>query len=63
MNREDLYRSMNNIDDEILERSEANKKKRTYTWIKFAAMAACVCLMVMGATNIFKKEIEYCSTN
>ena len=63
MKREDLYRSMNNIDDEILERSEAKKKKRTNTWIKFAAMAACICLFVMGATNIFKKEIEYIAPN
>lgn len=59
MNRADLYRSMNNIDDDILERSETNKKKRPSTWMKFVAMAACVCLLVTGATNIFKKEIEY----
>lgn len=59
MNRADLYRSMNNIDDDILERSETNKKKRPATWMKFVAMAACVCLLVTGVTNIFKKEIEY----
>ena len=43
MNREDLYRSFNNIDDDILERSEANKKRLAYTWKKWGAIAACFC--------------------
>ena len=46
MNREDLYRSFNNIDDDILERSEANKKRLAYTWKKWGAIAACFCLIV-----------------
>lgn len=46
MNRKDLYQSMNQIDDEILERSEARKKKTASVWMKWGAMAACLCLVV-----------------
>lgn len=46
MNKKDLYRSMNEIDDEILQRSETAKKA---PWVKWAAIAACLCLVVGGA--------------
>lgn len=46
MNRKDLYQSMNQIDDDILERSEVRKKKKSSVWMKWGAMAACLCLMV-----------------
>lgn len=46
MNRKDLYQSMNQIDDEILERSEVRKKKKSSAWMKWGAMAACLCLVV-----------------
>ena len=49
MNRKDLYQSMNQIDDEILERSEAWKKKKSLAWMKRGVMAACLCLVVGGA--------------
>ena len=46
MNRKDLYQSMNQIDDDILERSEVRKKKKSSVWMKWGAMAACLCLLV-----------------
>ena len=46
MKRTDLYRSFNNIDDDILERSEKTKKKSMYVWKKWSAIAACLCLIV-----------------
>ena len=46
MNRKDLYQSMNQIDDDILERSEVRKKKKSSAWMRWGAMAACLCLMV-----------------
>ena len=55
MNREDLYRSFNNIDDDILERSEANKKRLVYTWKKWGAIAACLCILVIGAISIYNR--------
>ena len=56
MNREDLYRSFNNIDDDILERSEANKKRLSYTWKKWGAIAACLCILVIGAISILNNQ-------
>ena len=56
MNREDLYRSFNNIDDDILERSEANKKRLSYTWKKWGAIAACLCVLVIGARSILNNQ-------
>ena len=53
MNRKDLYQSMNQIDDDILERSEVRKKKKSSVWMKWGAVAACLCLVVgIGVMNI-----------
>ena len=53
MNRKDLYQSMNQIDDEILERSEVRKKKKSSVWMKWGAVAACLCLVAgIGVMNI-----------
>ncbi len=37
---------MNQIDDDILERSEVRKKKKSSVWMKWGAMAACLCLLI-----------------
>ena len=53
MNRKDLYQSMNQIDDDILERSEMRKKKKSSVWMKWGAVAACLCLVVgIGVMSI-----------
>lgn len=53
MNRKDLYQSFNIIDDDILERSEQNVKKSSFTWMKWGAVAACLCLVAgIGVINI-----------
>jgi len=53
VNRKDLYQSMNQIDDEILERSEVRKKKKSSVWMKWGAVAACLCLVAgIGVMNI-----------
>lgn len=46
MNSEDLYRAIGKVDDTILEQSEAAAKKGG--WVKWAAMAACLCLVIAG---------------
>jgi len=48
VNREDLYQSINKIDDDILERSETSVKKKSTAWRKWGAMAACLCLVIGG---------------
>lgn len=53
MNRKDLYRSFNEVDDEVLERSEAAQKMRkSSAWIKWMASAACLCLVAGLALRI-----------
>lgn len=50
MNRKDLYRSFNEVDERILERSEAaSRGKKKPAWLKWGAMAACLCMVVAGA--------------
>lgn len=51
MNREVLYRGLNGVDEDILERSEvaAEKKKSGPKWVKWGALAACLCLVAGGA--------------
>ena len=47
MNRNDLFRNIGEIDDDILERSEgAPGSGRKTIWLKWAAIAACLCLVV-----------------
>ena len=53
MNRTDLYRSFNDMDDDILERSEKSKKMSMYVWKRWGTIAACFCLLVIGGINLF----------
>ena len=53
MNRKDLYNGFNEVDDDILERSEtASKSKKKPTWLKWGAIAACLCLVVSIASPV-----------
>ena len=47
MNKNDLYRSMQEIDDEILEESEKTKKNKP--WLKFAVIAAAATAVIAAA--------------
>ena len=53
MNRKDLYQSMNQIDDDILERSEVVvKRKKKPMWIKWGSMAACLAVVVIAGVSM-----------
>lgn len=52
MNSKDLYHAINKVDDDILERSETTKRR--HNWLKWAAMAACLSLVIGG--GIFWKS-------
>lgn len=53
MNRKDLYNSFNEVDDDILERSEvATKRKTKPIWLKWGAIAACLCMVVSIAIPV-----------
>lgn len=53
MNRNDLYNSLNEIDDDILERSEsASETKKKPTLRRWGALAACFCLFIVSAAVV-----------
>lgn len=54
MTREELYEAINDLDDEILERSElaTGKQKTRGRILKYGAMAACLCIVVFGAFTV-----------
>ncbi len=57
MNRNDLYRSLGEIDDAILERSEtAAVNKRRRTWIRWGVLAACLITAALIAMLPFDKD-------
>lgn len=59
MNRIDLFKSINEIDDGILERSEKVKKQSAkHLWLKFTAAAAVLCLIFIGSIIILIQAKE-----
>ena len=57
MNRNDLYHSFNAVDDDVLERSEtAYHSKKKPMWLKWGAIAACLCLVT--ALAVFRHPAE-----
>ena len=57
MNRKDLYNGFNEVDDDILERSEtASRSKKKPVWLKWGAIAACLCLVVSIAIPVLYQQ-------
>lgn len=57
MNRKDLYNGFNEVDDDILERSEtAYRSKKKPVWLKWGAIAACLCLVVSIAIPVLFQQ-------
>lgn len=52
MKKEDMFEAVNGIDDEYIEKSEAKPKNKS--WVKLGGIAACLCLVIIGAFAIFK---------
>ena len=57
MNRKDLYNGFNEVDDDILERSETtSRSKKKPVWLKWGAIAACLCLVVSIAIPVLQHK-------
>ncbi len=57
MNSKDLYHAMSELDDDVLERSEAaGEYKKKNGWLKYCAVAACLCLVIIG-TVIWRQSV------
>lgn len=55
MTSKDLYNAIGKVDDDILEQSETAKKKNG--WLKWVAVAACLCLIV-GGGFFWKSQLQ-----
>lgn len=53
MKSERLYAAIGAVEDELLIRCEAAKKRPLDTWLKYGGLVACFCFIVLGAYVIF----------
>lgn len=54
MTAETLFLAIGTADEEFLEQSEQTGKRRTVSWRAWAALAACLCLIVVGGRALWK---------
>ena len=48
-----LYDGITNIDDELVEEAQADKSRHSRTWLKWAALAACLVIVAVGAIKLW----------
>ena len=47
------------IDDQLVEKADKyNSVKKKNTWVKWGAMAACLCLVIAGVVTMFPKHYD-----
>lgn len=63
MNNRDLYRALGEIDDDILERSEGVMNKQKNGWLEWGAVAACLCLVILGAVMWERSALPQANTD
>ena len=47
-----LYNSITNVDNQLIEEAQTKIKKKRNGWFKWAVIAACLCLVVVGALEL-----------
>ena len=47
-----LYNSITNVNSQFIEEAQTKMKKKRYGWLKWSAVAACLCLLTVGALNV-----------
>lgn len=53
-----LYNSITNVDNQFIEEAQTKVKKKRHGWLKWGAMAACLCLVIVGATVLSQQNIS-----
>ena len=51
-----LYNSITNVNNQFIEEAQAKTKKKNNDWLKLGAMAACLCLAVVGAVVLLQQN-------
>lgn len=61
MNNRDLYNAINEVDEDILERSEtaANRCKKKNNRLKWSVVAACLCLAITGTVFLRQSTMSH----
>lgn len=55
MKKEDLYNGISGIRPEFLQEAESYKAEKRFTWKKWLATAACLCVVAVGGILLFRK--------
>ena len=55
MRGNDFLNKMENVDPAYVEAAEISSKKKTNTWVKWSAMAACLCLVIVASVFVLPK--------
>ena len=55
MNGKDLFEAMSHVDEKFVHEAENStiRKRNVVLWMKWAAAAACLCLLLLGAYNLY----------
>lgn len=57
MRKEDLFENINEIDEKYIKISDTyNPKKKSNSWMKWVATAACLCLVVAGSVTLLSNN-------
>ena len=59
MTEEKLYEVIEDIDDEYIREAKQAQKRKTPKWFKWGAMAASLCLVVVGAAALLQKGSNF----
>jgi hypothetical protein len=61
MKQENISDAMNFIDDDLIERADAarsGKNVKKHPWVKWGALAACLCLVIVGTAHLYTPESD-----
>lgn len=53
MKKDKTFNAMEYIDPSIIDEVEAYKPKKSHAWVKWSAMAACLCICIVGAAKLY----------
>lgn len=58
MTNENLYEAIGDISDKKIKEAKQIRKSKQPIWIRWGAMVACLCLVVVGSTILFQQDFN-----
>lgn len=64
MSGKDLFEAMSHVDERYVHEAENStiSKRNVVPWMKWAAVAACLCLILLGAYNLYELDVQGTNT-